>query len=47
MANKFAENVQIEEDKAYQDWLDAHTKNNVVRQSCEPRITGTLPSRRI
>jgi len=23
MANKFAENVSIEEDPAYQDWLDA------------------------
>jgi len=29
MANKFAENVQIEEDPAYQDWLDAQELKDI------------------
>ena len=29
MANKFATNVQVEEDKAYQDWLDAEELKDI------------------
>ena len=36
MANKFAENVQIEEDKAYQDWLDAQELKDIQALNGEP-----------
>jgi|TARA_R110000824_G_scaffold159396_1_gene333729 hypothetical protein len=29
MANKFATNVQVEEDKTYQDWLDAEELKDI------------------
>jgi hypothetical protein len=40
MANKFAENVQIEEDKAYQDWLDAQELKDI--ENLESRMNNLI-----
>jgi hypothetical protein len=40
MANKFAENVQIEEDPAYQDWLDAQELRDI--EALESRMNNLV-----
>ena len=36
MADKFATNVQVEEDKSYQDWLDAQELKDIQALNGEP-----------
>jgi len=36
MDDKFVTNVQIEEDKAYQDWLDAQELKDIQALNGEP-----------
>ena len=40
MANKFAENVQVEENKEYQDWLDAQELKDI--ESLESRMNNLV-----
>ena len=42
MANKFAENVQVEENKEYQDWLDAQELKDI--ESLELRMNNVIES---
>jgi hypothetical protein len=36
MANKFAVNVQVEENKEYQDWLDAQELKDIESLELQP-----------
>ena len=40
MADKFATNVQVEEDKSYQDWLDAQELKDI--ESLESRMNNLV-----
>ena len=40
MANKFAVNVQVEENKEYQDWLDAQELKDI--ESLESRMNNLV-----
>ena len=40
MANKFAENVQVEENKEYQDWLDAQELKDI--ESLDSRMNNLV-----
>jgi|TARA_B110000902_G_scaffold225073_1_gene262873 hypothetical protein len=42
MANKFAVNVQVEENKEYQDWLDVQELKDI--ESLELRMNNVIES---